>query len=68
MLEQAESARAAEDYPRARRMATEAEIEARFAAFKARSARAAAMIAELQQSNAALEAEIEAAKASARQA
>lgn len=60
-LQQAESARTSEDYPRARRLAKEAEIEARYAAFRARSARADAMISELQESNQALEAEIEAA-------
>jgi hypothetical protein len=61
LLERAEAARSRGDYDVARRLAGEAEIEARFAAFRTRSARADEGIVELEDSIRALRAEIQAA-------
>lgn len=60
LLERAEAARSRGDYPDARRLAGEAEIEARYAAFHARSVQSEEMVAELQASIRDLRAEIQA--------
>lgn len=58
-LEQAIEARDREDYVAARRLAEQAEADARFAAFRTRSERAQLAISELEQSIADLRAEVE---------
>lgn len=60
LLERAERARSNGDYAAARRLAVEAETEARFAAFQSRSHRADEMIAELEASIRSLRQEIRA--------
>ena len=60
LLEQAETERSRGEYAAARRLAGEAEMEARYAAFHARSARSEEMIAELTASIQDLREEIQA--------
>lgn len=58
-LEQAEAAHARGEFERARRLAVEAETDARYAAFRARAESTEAAIIELEESIADLRAEIE---------
>lgn len=57
-LERAEAARQAEDYEEALHMAEQAEIDARYAAFRARSERASEAVEELERGIAQLRAEV----------